>query len=181
MCIRDRAWLGADSLILYGESYGTQYQQIYAAAHPDHVASLLLDGPVDLGTDVLPFVTESAQAYSDVLAATLSACDRDTLCAGDAPGTTTAAYDKLAAELTRRPRGYAYPEPDGSRGKRKLTVEDLRAAASRASGTSSPWVAALRARWNWARVYCVLTEPAAAARRSSTVSLRLPRDPSGSG
>ena len=125
-----RAWLGADSLILYGESYGTQYQQTYAAAHPDHVAQLLLDGPVDLGTDVLPFVTESAQAYSDVLAATLSACDRDTLCAGDAPGTTTAAYDKLAAELARRPRGYAYPEPDGSRGKRKLTVEDLRAAAA---------------------------------------------------
>ena len=33
---------------LYGESYGTQYVQTYAAAHPDHVASLFLDGPVDL-------------------------------------------------------------------------------------------------------------------------------------
>lgn len=133
-----RSWLHADSLILYGESYGTQYQQTYAAAHPDHVAELLLDGPVDLGTDVLSFVTEAATAYSDVLAATLAACDRDTVCAGDAPGTSTAAYDRLATELAKRPRGYAYPGPDGTREKRRLTLEDLQAAAAGAvSGPST--------------------------------------------
>ena len=55
-----RQWLGADSLILYGESYGTQYQQTYAAAHPEHVAQLLLDGAVDPQTEMLPFLAESA-------------------------------------------------------------------------------------------------------------------------
>ncbi|HEV7188090.1 MAG TPA: alpha/beta fold hydrolase [Blastococcus sp.] len=125
-----RRWLGADSLILYGESYGTQYQQTYAAAHPDHVAELLLDGPVDPGTDVRQFGPESATAYSDVLAATLTACDRDTVCGGDVPGTTKTAYDTLAAELAAHPRDYDYPEPDGSREKRQLTVDDLRSAAS---------------------------------------------------
>jgi pimeloyl-ACP methyl ester carboxylesterase len=132
-----RRWLGADSMILYGESYGTQYQQTYAAAHPDHVAELLLDGPVDPGTDVRQFDLEAAGAYSDVLAATLSACDRDTVCAGDAPGTTKTAYDTLAAELAARPRGYAYPEPDGTREKRKLTLDDLESAAS--GSVSSPY------------------------------------------
>ncbi len=43
-----RVWLKADKLDLYGESYGTQYVQTYAAAHPNHLHSLLLDGPVDL-------------------------------------------------------------------------------------------------------------------------------------
>ena len=32
-----RDWLDADQLILYGESYGTRFQQIYAAAHPERV------------------------------------------------------------------------------------------------------------------------------------------------
>ncbi|HEX9676251.1 MAG TPA: alpha/beta hydrolase, partial [Anaerolineales bacterium] len=37
----DRFWL-------YGESYGTQFAQTYAAAHPEQLAGLILDGPVDL-------------------------------------------------------------------------------------------------------------------------------------
>jgi len=132
-----RTWLGADSLILYGESYGTQYQQAYATAHPEHVAQLLLDGPVDPGTELTAFLTESAAAYSDVLVATLSACDRDTVCAGDAPGTALRGYDKLATELATRPRGYAYPTADGQRQKRRLTLDDLRSAAY--GSVSSPY------------------------------------------
>ena len=46
-----RRWLGVETLHLYGESYGTQYVQTYAAAHPDQVAALLVDGPVDLTLD----------------------------------------------------------------------------------------------------------------------------------
>lgn len=132
-----REWLGTDAMILYGESYGTQYQQTYAAAHPDHVAELLLDGPVDLRTDIAQFDTEVASAYSDVLAATLTACDRDTVCAGDSPGTAKRAYDKLAAELAAHPRHFAYPGPDGTRETRTLTLDDLRSAASGA--VSSPY------------------------------------------
>ncbi|HEV7212815.1 MAG TPA: alpha/beta fold hydrolase [Blastococcus sp.] len=125
-----RRWLGADRLILYGESYGTQFQQAYAAAHPDHVAELLLDGVVDLQTPVLRFQAEAAHAVSSVLAATLTSCDRDPACAGDAPGSSAGAYDALAAELARAPLRYAYPLANGRAEPRMLTLEDLQAAAS---------------------------------------------------
>ena len=125
-----RRWLGADRLILYGESYGTQFQQAYAAAHPDHVGELLLDGAVDLQTPVLSFQAEAAHAASGVLAATLTACDRDPACAGDAPGSSAGAYDALAAALARSPLRYSYPLANGRAEPRTLTLDDLRAAAS---------------------------------------------------
>ena len=50
-----RDWLDADQLILYGESYGTRFQQIYAAAHPERVRAMVLDGVVDMRTDVFDF------------------------------------------------------------------------------------------------------------------------------
>lgn len=40
--------MGDDRFWLYGESYGTQFAQTYAAARPDHLAGLILDGTVDL-------------------------------------------------------------------------------------------------------------------------------------
>lgn len=46
-----REHLGVDKLYLYGESYGTQFVQTYATAHPDRIATLFLDGPVDLTLD----------------------------------------------------------------------------------------------------------------------------------
>ena len=72
-----------------------------------------------------------------MLAATLSACDRDTVCAGDAPGTSPAAYDRLAAELARAARA-ATPTPwrTGAR-ERKLTLDDLRSAAAGSVSTST--------------------------------------------
>ena len=35
-------------MILYGESYGTQYAQTYAAAHPERLQGVIVDGVVDL-------------------------------------------------------------------------------------------------------------------------------------
>ncbi|WP_147251486.1 alpha/beta fold hydrolase [Blastococcus sp. TBT05-19] len=125
-----REWYGADALTLYGESYGTQFQQAYAAAHPDRVTSLVLDGVVDPQTPIRSFAAESARAYSDVLALTLTGCDAEPLCADDAPGLSVAAYDELAAELAETPREYSYPLPDGGTEERELTVEELEAAAA---------------------------------------------------
>jgi pimeloyl-ACP methyl ester carboxylesterase len=125
-----RRWLGTDKLVLYGESYGTEFQQAYAAAHPDHVASLVLDGVVDTATDPVAFAAESTRAYSDVLATTLAACDADTACAADAPGGALAAYDRLAARLRAAPLGYGYPLPDGRSEHRELTLDDLQTAAA---------------------------------------------------
>ena len=132
-----RDWLDADQLVLYGESYGTQFAQTYAAAHPDRVAALVLDGVVDLGIDDQTFAAETAQAYSDVLAATLTGCDADDACAADAPGSALDAYDALAAELAGGPRSYDFPLEDGTTEERELTLDDLRSAAS--WSMSDPW------------------------------------------
>jgi pimeloyl-ACP methyl ester carboxylesterase len=43
-----RNYLGDSRFWRYGESYGTQFAQTYATAHPDRLAGLILDGPVDL-------------------------------------------------------------------------------------------------------------------------------------
>jgi pimeloyl-ACP methyl ester carboxylesterase len=125
-----RDWLDADQLVLYGESYGTQFQQVYAAAHPDRVAALVLDGVVDLATDDLTFGVEIAQAYSSVLAATLTACDTTPVCAEDAPGSALQQYDALAAQLARAPESYDFPHADGTREERDLTLDDLQSAAA---------------------------------------------------
>lgn len=125
-----RDWLDADRLVLYGESYGTQFQQAYAAAHPDRVAALVLDGVVDLATDDLTFATESAQAYSSVLTSTLTACDSTPVCARDAPGGALQQYDALAAQLAAHPRSYGFPLADGTMEQRDLTRADLRSAAT---------------------------------------------------
>ncbi|MCA0145780.1 alpha/beta fold hydrolase [Blastococcus sp. LR1] len=131
-----REWYGADRLTLYGESYGTQFQQAYAAAHPDRVQSLILDGVVDPQTPIRAFAAESARAYSDVLERTLSACDADPVCADDAPGSSAAAYDELADELAEEPRSYDYPLADGGSEERELTIEELEGAA--AASMSAP-------------------------------------------
>nr|WP_239520835.1 alpha/beta fold hydrolase [Blastococcus saxobsidens] len=125
-----RQWYGAEQLTLYGESYGTQFSQAYAAAHPDRVQSLILDGVVDPQTPIRAFAAESARAYSDVLALGLTQCDQDRACATDAPGASAAAYDALAAELAEQPRAYDYPLPDGGTEERELTLEELETAAS---------------------------------------------------
>ncbi|RZU33567.1 alpha/beta fold hydrolase [Blastococcus saxobsidens] len=125
-----RQWYGAEQLALYGESYGTQFQQAYAAAHPDRVQSLVLDGVVDPQTPIHAFAAESARAYSDVLALGLAQCDDDRSCAADAPGPSAAAYDALAAELAEEPRAYDYPLPGGGTEERELTLEELETAAS---------------------------------------------------
>ncbi|MBA3410590.1 MAG: alpha/beta fold hydrolase [Geodermatophilaceae bacterium] len=125
-----RAYLGADQLSLYGESYGTQYVQTYAAAHPKRVASLIVDGVVDLSTEIIPYYIESAQAYGDTVNATLDACDRASVCAEDAPGDAIRAYNDLAAELDEGPIVYEFPLPDGTLESREFTEDDLFSAAS---------------------------------------------------
>lgn len=125
-----RLHLGVEQLHLYGESYGTQYVQTYAAAHPNHVAALILDGVVDLTVDVLPYYFEAAEAYDDVLAAVLADCTADEACVLDAGDDALAAYDALAAELADGPVLYEFPLPDGTTEPRHFTANDLDLAAA---------------------------------------------------
>ncbi len=121
-----RDYLGVDQMMLYGESYGTQYVQTYAAAHPDRVKALFIDGPVDLVPDAIAYYKEGARAFDDVLYATLMACKADASCrAGFVGGDPLATYDALAARLKTRPIDFRFPTAQGTFETRQLTQTDL--------------------------------------------------------
>jgi len=126
-----RSLFGDDKIWLYGESYGTQYAQTYAAAHPDHLGGLILDGTVDLTLSGPDFLVEQAQAFSDVLTFTLQACNEDDLCAESmGGGDAVAAYDKLVNTLKQGPISFDFPLPSGGIETRQFTHADLENSAS---------------------------------------------------
>ncbi len=125
-----RQMFGFDQFVLYGESYGTQVAQTYAAAHPENLDRLVLDGTVDLTLDGFTFYQEQATAFGQTLEATFDACVEDVACAddfGDEPG---AAYDRLAALLSEGPISVDFPLSDGTSSPRELTLTDLEVVAS---------------------------------------------------
>jgi pimeloyl-ACP methyl ester carboxylesterase len=132
-----RQILGDEQFWLYGESYGTQYAQTYAAVHGEHLAGLILDGTVDLTFSGIEYYAQQAQAFNDTLVATLSACNDDPGCAADLAGDALDAYDRLAAKLSRRPLSFRFPLPGGGFDKRNFTLSDLEfVAASQMYGES---------------------------------------------
>ncbi len=125
-----RQMFGFDQFVLYGESYGTQVAQTYAAAYPENLDRLVLDGTVDLTLDGFTFYEQQATAFGQTLEATFDACVEDFACAddfGDDPG---AAYDRLAAQLTEGPISVEFPLSDGTASSRDFTLADLEVVAS---------------------------------------------------
>ncbi|MEX0787702.1 MAG: alpha/beta fold hydrolase [Anaerolineales bacterium] len=114
---------------LYGESYGTQFVQTYAAAYPDRLAALLLDGPVDLTRTGIEYYVEQAEAFDGVLGMTLDACTLDVNCSADLKGDAAAEYDRLAALLAAAPIPFDFPLPDGTTEQRSFSLGDLQSAA----------------------------------------------------
>jgi pimeloyl-ACP methyl ester carboxylesterase len=126
-----RQLAGDEKFWLYGESYGTQYAQTYAAAHPDHLAALVLDGTVDLTLSGVEYYAEQAQAFSNTLQLTLNACNADEFCAESmGGGDALAAYNKLADHLQQAPLEFNFPLPSGGSEKRSFTFADLELSAS---------------------------------------------------
>jgi pimeloyl-ACP methyl ester carboxylesterase len=125
-----RKLMGEERLWLYGESYGTQFAQWYAAAHPDHVAGLVLDGVVDLTLSGPQFLRDSTQAFSDVLQTTLQACNGDKACRRDMGRDAVRAYDQLAQQLGRAPAKFDFPLPSGRSARREFSLSDLETAAA---------------------------------------------------
>ena len=130
-----RKHVGDELIWLYGESYGTQFAQWYAAAHPDHVAGLVLDGVVDLALDGPEYLRDATQAFNDVLVATLEACDADPACRQDIDRASrsrgaVAAYDALAARLNAGPAEFAFPLSTGRTTTRTLSLSDVETAAA---------------------------------------------------
>ena len=126
-----RVLLRARALDLYAESYGTQYAQTYAAAHPTRVESLVLDGPVDLTLTGFQYYDEAADAYDDVLAMTLDRCTDDVTCRRDVRiRDALAEYDSLAATLRRGPLPYDFVDAAGHVEKRSFGLGDLETAVA---------------------------------------------------
>ena len=145
--VEDLEWfrraLRTPKLHLYGESYGTQYAQAYAAAHPDHLAALFLDGVVDLTVTQMGYYAQQAQAFNDTLVATLEACAADPVCAADFSGDPLTAYDALAAGLEAAPATVRFQTPAG-RQNRRFTYGDLETVV--ASQVYGEWDRAILAR-----------------------------------
>ena len=125
-----RLYLGVDKIALYGESYGTQYVQTYAAAHPTHIASLFIDGPVDLVVDGPAYYREQVRAFDDALTATLADCDTDRVCRRDSASGATVAYDALRKKLLAAPVSISFPTAKGTFVTRQLTSALLDNAAA---------------------------------------------------
>jgi pimeloyl-ACP methyl ester carboxylesterase len=125
-----RQLVGDEKFWLYGESYGTQYAQTYAAAHREHLAGLILDATVDLTFSGNEYYAQQAQAFNDTLVAALSVCNEDPVCAEQMNGDAIAAYDILAAKLSKNPISFKFPVPNGKLKSRKFTLSDLEFVAA---------------------------------------------------
>ncbi len=142
-----RQAIGDEKFWLYGESYGTQFAQTYAAAHADHLAGLILDGTVDLTLSGPDYLEEQAQAFNEVLLETLDACNEDDACATDL-GDALAVYDDLAASLKDSPASFNFPLPSGGAASREFAFGDLETVAANAlydEGSRSAFLRALAA------------------------------------
>lgn len=122
-----RQAMGDDKIWLYGESYGTQYAQTYAAAHPDHLAGLILDGTVDLTLTIDGYYAEQTKAFDDIFISLMKDCDQSETCSAEMKGENALAfYDDLAAELASGPIMVKFPLPSGKLVDRPLTLADLK-------------------------------------------------------
>ena len=92
--------IGADDVILFGESYGTVLAQLYAAQRPERVSALILDAPVDGSLGGVEQAVEQAAAFSDVLDLVLDECTAEAACVDDfSGGDPAASWDALAERL----------------------------------------------------------------------------------
>lgn len=120
-----RAALGAESLTLYGLSYGTQYAQAYATAYPEHTRAVLIDGVVDMTLTDLDYAEAVVRADNEVLERVLAACADEPTCAAELGGDPVAAFDELAATLEASPVTIDYPLPGGGTAPRTLGRAEL--------------------------------------------------------
>jgi pimeloyl-ACP methyl ester carboxylesterase len=125
-------YIGAGQVVLYGESYGSQLVQVYAALRPERVSGLILDGVVDPALDPIEASVQQAAAFSEVLDRVFAACVEDQSCAEDFGATSAAAaWDALAEELGTAPIAVAMPTRDGG----SIDVGLTRDAFTRTTGT----------------------------------------------
>ena len=125
-----RERLGSPPIRIYGESYGTQYAQTYAAAHPKGLKGVIVDGVVDLTLTGPEFWASAARQFESVLNTTLAICDNRPQCKADAGGNLGAVYDRLEARVAAAPIPVRFPLADGTRVTRQLSASLFQTAVS---------------------------------------------------
>jgi pimeloyl-ACP methyl ester carboxylesterase len=125
-----RSTFDFDELVLYGESYGTQVAQTYAASYGDRLTRMILDGTVDLTLDGFTFFHEQASAFGATLQSTLDYCRDDDACDDDMLADPDQAYDRLLSLLVEEPLVARYPLPGGGFEERQFGLGDLEVVAS---------------------------------------------------
>jgi pimeloyl-ACP methyl ester carboxylesterase len=120
-----RKAIGAPKVWLYGESYGTQFAQVYAARYPQALDGLILDGVIDPTRDAMAFYGEDVRSAEKLLAKTFAACDAVAECHTDMGAPAGQVYDALAAKLATAPQPVDYPLANGRFAKRSMTAAIL--------------------------------------------------------
>lgn len=120
-----RQAMGGRLLWLYGESYGTQYAQTYAAAHPEGLGGLMLDGTVDLTLSGPEYYVGAVHSFYNTLINTLNACSADETCAADFGGDALTFYQDLSTEILAAPQTVSFPLPSGEIESRSFTFSDF--------------------------------------------------------
>lgn len=120
-----RQVIGDEKFMLYGVSYGTAVAQTYAAAHPERLMGLVLDGTTDLTLTGEEGALSQERGFNEVLVATLQACDADEYCAAELGGNALAVYDDLAKRISENPVAYEFPLPSGEKIPRTFTFNQL--------------------------------------------------------
>ncbi|MCZ2127716.1 MAG: alpha/beta hydrolase [Anaerolineales bacterium] len=126
-----RDLIGDEKVWIYGVSYGTAVAQTYAAAHPDRVAAMILDGTLDLTLNGVQSSLAQEKGFDKVLTAVLNACDDDENCHADMGGKKALdVYDQLAAQVSKKPIAYEYPLANGKKAKGTFTFNELEFTAA---------------------------------------------------
>jgi len=100
---RIREALGDEQLTYFGFSYGTLIGSMYADRYPDHIRALVLDGAVDPSVSELDFRRQQAKAFEAELQRFFAWCSSHKNCAFYEGGHTERAYDKLMAQIEKKP------------------------------------------------------------------------------
>ena len=120
-----RQAMGGKLLWLYGESYGTQYAQTYAAAYPESLGGLILDGTVDLTLTDAQFYTGAVHSFNNDLIDTLNGCSNDETCAAAFGGDALKFYQAFSAKILAAPQSVSFPLPSGGVDKRPFSYADF--------------------------------------------------------
>jgi pimeloyl-ACP methyl ester carboxylesterase len=140
-----RQVMGGKLIWLYGESYGTQYAQTYAAAHPEGLGGLILDGTVDLTLSGPEYYTGAVHSFYNTLIDTLNACSADETCAADFGGEALTFYQDLWAEISASPQTVSFPLPSGGLEERSFSLSDFEYVVSSELYTEGSRLMLLRA------------------------------------